>query len=313
MKKIISSVLLIVLIFLFAFNAYAFHSSGDEGILTVKEAVEKYEKENDVKLETNRYYFLEPNGISGFQNDSGEYAYSWLYEGAEQNVPAIWWYGAENAPEPGDWVGLKFDGKIRGYNVWYADVPKNVESFIINNGNYVQDNNTSTPPLSHKTAYVYSKPLPGTPEASKIEDHNGMIYVICFENNQCTVIGSGEFIGQWYYYYGGSCYGTEPDGADDLDNCCLNAAHKGSHHDADYIESGIYGDADDDNNITVIDTTTIQQYLARNITENKINLYASDVDGDDNVTISDATVIQQCLAKQPVVHRIGKLYNFTTF
>ena len=50
---------------------------------------------------------------------------------SEQNVPAIWWYGAENAPEPGDWVGLKFDGKIKGYNVWYADVPKNVESFIM--------------------------------------------------------------------------------------------------------------------------------------------------------------------------------------
>ena len=68
----------------------------------------------------------------------------------------------------------------------------------------------------------------------------------------------------------------------------------------------ILGDADGDGKISVIDVSTIQQYLAKLNPENFVEKSA-DVDGDGNVTIIDATIIQQYLAKIPIEYKIGEI------
>ena len=67
----------------------------------------------------------------------------------------------------------------------------------------------------------------------------------------------------------------------------------------------LLGDADGDGKITVIDVTTIQQYLARLNPENYVEK-AADVDGDGNITIIDATIIQQYLAKITIEYKVGE-------
>ncbi|MBR2715595.1 MAG: dockerin type I repeat-containing protein, partial [Ruminococcus sp.] len=57
---------------------------------------------------------------------------------------------------------------------------------------------------------------------------------------------------------------------------------------------GYIGDADCDGEITVLDATTIQQYLAKHNTL-KVEL-ASDVDDNGSVDVIDATILQMNLA-----------------
>ncbi|WP_405342340.1 starch-binding protein [Ruminococcus sp.] len=55
----------------------------------------------------------------------------------------------------------------------------------------------------------------------------------------------------------------------------------------------LYGDADDDGEVTILDVTVIQRYRAGIIQLAQLNERNADVDGDDDVTILDATLIQR--------------------
>ncbi len=68
----------------------------------------------------------------------------------------------------------------------------------------------------------------------------------------------------------------------------------------------LLGDADGDNDVTVLDATVIQRQFASIPTFNYIK-EAADADEDNEVTIIDATVIQRWLAELPSNDRIGQL------
>ena len=57
----------------------------------------------------------------------------------------------------------------------------------------------------------------------------------------------------------------------------------------------IYGDADDDGVVTILDATYIQRYDAKISLPSPLNERNADVDGDEEVTIIDATLIQRFL------------------
>ena len=59
----------------------------------------------------------------------------------------------------------------------------------------------------------------------------------------------------------------------------------------------LYGDADKSGDISVMDVTCIQKYLANLITEDDINLAAAGVLGNSDVQVADATCIQKYLAE----------------
>ena len=61
----------------------------------------------------------------------------------------------------------------------------------------------------------------------------------------------------------------------------------------DPVTAALYGDADDDGDVTVIDVTFIQRYEANISLPSPLNKRNADVDGDDDVTILDATYIQR--------------------
>lgn len=56
------------------------------------------------------------------------------------------------------------------------------------------------------------------------------------------------------------------------------------------------GDADKDNQVTIMDATVIQQFLAKNIIASEIDCEAAAVSGNYVLSIMDATLIQQKLA-----------------
>lgn len=71
------------------------------------------------------------------------------------------------------------------------------------------------------------------------------------------------------------------------------------------------GDADADGEITILDATTIQRYLAGLIGEEDIDLTAGDVTRD-GIDITDATFIQRCLASMETPYPIGDVFGRST-
>ena len=62
------------------------------------------------------------------------------------------------------------------------------------------------------------------------------------------------------------------------------------------IRSNVKGDADMDGEVTVLDATRIQRWIADLETDDNIDLINANADGDDEVTILDATRIQRFVA-----------------
>lgn len=69
-----------------------------------------------------------------------------------------------------------------------------------------------------------------------------------------------------------------------------------------------YGDVDSDNVVTIMDATTVQQYLANIVQLGSLGCEAADVDADAKVTILDATMIQQYLANIITEFPAGSYY-----
>lgn len=72
------------------------------------------------------------------------------------------------------------------------------------------------------------------------------------------------------------------------------------------ISPAILGDADGDGEVTSIDATYIQRWLAHMDVPESFDEYAADVDGDGEVTSIDATYIQRWLAYINVPYPIGE-------
>ena len=69
-------------------------------------------------------------------------------------------------------------------------------------------------------------------------------------------------------------------------------------------EQKILGDADCDDEVTILDVTVIQRYLV-GIPVNNLDVTAADCDGDEDISIIDATWIQRYLVQMQVPYRIG--------
>ncbi len=63
-----------------------------------------------------------------------------------------------------------------------------------------------------------------------------------------------------------------------------------------YIDYMIYGNSNEDSEITISDVITLQQYLAKSLALTDEKISASDVSGDGEITISDVILVQQYLA-----------------
>ena len=61
------------------------------------------------------------------------------------------------------------------------------------------------------------------------------------------------------------------------------------------------GDVDRDNEITTVDVTLIQRFLAKNQEPSELQVALSDADGDEELTVLDVTVLQRYLASLPCV------------
>ena len=77
------------------------------------------------------------------------------------------------------------------------------------------------------------------------------------------------------------------------------------------VSDMVYGDADGNGTINVIDATVAQRYLASIITTDEIYLDLADCDKSSHVNITDATIIQRYVAQLSGTENVGKLVDYT--
>ena len=130
MKKLLS-ITLCVLIILSSISVATFTAASE---MSLKQAIEIYEKNSGEKVNTKRYYFLMPNGTNSevcddeFYKNYGERPQSWYNENA--TTAGVWWWSTRKI-DP-QWPGFKMM-KDTSESVYYADVPDFVETLIFNN------------------------------------------------------------------------------------------------------------------------------------------------------------------------------------
>ena len=319
MKRIISILLAVMLVASCAVVASAY-GWDDPDIKTVDEAIAEYELLYETEVETNRYYFLMPNGTNGDLGDdetvdevtgepighAGEYAPTW-YIPMEDGTPStetagIYWWGSDIADPPA-WVGYLPSGVDENdSDVYFADVPKAATTIIWNNA--VDGGQDDTKPVYFCAAQSINIPCefyePGDsanyPEGT--DDFDNMIFVI--DPDLISVSdysGKQTCGGEWYYYYGNGCYGFVEGGNE---TNCLRDDHfdeNGNHIGAEPEPTYVLGDTDNDGVVSVMDATEIQMVLAKMkdwaYAEAEL---AADYDGDGVASVMDATEIQMILA-----------------
>ena len=232
MKKIISIVLAVCMMLSVVVSASAY-SWNDPGVQTVQEAVEQYETKIDEKIQTNRYYFLMPNGSNGDKGDDpslstyGQFAPTWYNDFTD--TAAIYWWDTSKL-HPSSWIGYV---AMRGdaEDIYYADVPTFVTGINWNNG--VDGGIDSTDPKYHKAAESVSIGVefydrgesPNYPDG--IASFDGMIYVVNPNKVSTREFSQSQICeGEWYYYYGDGHYGFVKGGEADLDTNCLRDDHE---------------------------------------------------------------------------------------
>ena len=293
MKKVISILLsALMIVGCFSFSVFA---EGYE-MIPASVALSQYEAETGEKVETNRYYFLMPNGENGDLSDNeyntftseSNYAQSWYNEYTD--TAGIYWWDS-GVFDPLQWAGYLMD-KADADSVFYADVPQEVTTIIFNNAvDGGMDKEDPLYYLAHQTINVpceYYDPGESDNYPNGTESFDNMIFVVDPDMIPVSDLSlKSTYGGEWYYYYGDGCYGTVKDG--DHTNC-LRADH---NHDADEI----LGDVDGDSVVSVIDATAIQRDIAKLRALTDEEKARADVDGDGEISVLDATAIQFKIAK----------------
>ncbi len=270
MKKLMS-IFLVALIVMSCFHFSVFADSYE--MISAKDAIKKYETETGEKVETNRYYFLMPNGKNGTKSDINySYEPSWYNEST--TTAGVYWWDSGIA-DPAIFPGYSIE-KSEAQDVFYADLPKEINQVLWNNFVFISFDTIDNP----ENAYVRYTSDCSLPHSESEE----MIYVI---DPDLTKIlePSGMRIcsGEWYYYYGNGCYGTLEGGTT---TDCIRDDH----------DHSILGDVDEDFKLSVLDATYIQKVIALLTTFTEYQNRKADVDNDGEVSVLDATAIQKLLA-----------------
>ena len=189
-------------------NPYHYHYRKQ----SASEAQKEYEAQTGEKVETNRYYFLMPNGSNGElgklpdEEHFNKFADTW-YNEYNDGAGIYWWKSQYFNP---GYPGYTME-KTNVSDVYYADVPKDVKDVDFNNlFEIITDTDYEARATKYVTAYCEGYAA-GENEnyPDGIESFDNMIYVAYpdYRATETRIID-----GEWYYHYGNGCYGTVKDG-----------------------------------------------------------------------------------------------------
>ena len=325
MKKFVSILLAVVLVAsaVVTASAYTIWPVDDgldpDGIISVEaktaaEVLAAYEAETGETVATRRYFFQMPNGENGMRGAEGNLAPTW-YNAYTKGAGVYWW--GKNPGACDAWAGYQAAVEDADQSIYYVDMPTTVKTFVWNNGiDGTMDPDYPLYKLAAQTSDVASQ-YPDGPDEDGIPEYDtipeGRPREIGFDH--CIFIVDPDQVdinplsekqtcgGTWYIYYENGCYGlydTTSAHFTSVEDNCVNPDHyengdiTGKHigH-----ASFIAGDADGDGQVTVMDATRIQRFIAELCTEDDLDMKAANVDGDEVVTIMDATRIQRYKAE----------------
>ena len=265
---------------------------------SVDEALAQAESTAGESIATNRIYFQMPRSDSWY-SEHGVYQ--------DRYYAGIFWWSGSVIPQA--YPGYRACVEQYDQGVYYADVPTDVIDVIWNNGLFAEqeenphvfDQHCQTVAINIEEAVAgdYDTLPEGSPSPNNMD---GCIFVVDPDPEITTspYIPNRPHPGSWYVYYGDGCYGSYAITSESFisyDANCLNPDHfdeNGNHIGGDHIKAPtafVYGDADCDGMVTILDATAIQRVLI-DMSIEPFNRKAADVNGD-GLDITDATLIQR--------------------
>ena len=267
----------------------------------LEEAIAQAESAAGESIATNRIYFQMPR-LDSWYSEYGVYQ--------DRYYAGIYWWSGSVIPQ--SYPGYRASVDHYDQGVYYADVPADVINVIWNNGFFAEqsenpdvfDQHCQTVDINIEDAYAgdYDTLPEGSPNQNNMD---GCIFIVDPDPEIITsqYIPKRPYAGNWYVYYGNGCYGSYATTSENFissDANCLNPDHfdeNGNHIGGDHIKASVafvYGDADCDGSVSILDATVIQRILV-DMNWESFNLKAADVNGD-GLDITDATLIQRFLA-----------------
>ncbi len=212
----------------------------------IYQVVRDYKKESGDKFSTKRYYFMMPNVIRSYtpETPSEEREENWTWYNEYSKTAYIYWTDTGRLDMESNFADRYSCSEVGymamngdDYDIYYADVPDFVTSIIWTNGVKVADINDPMFEYAHRTEHIMCEYYDvGESELypDGLDSFENMIYVL---DEDAKSMGNpvAEEKGEWYYYYGDSCYGTVKNG-DKYD--CLNPHHYHRPQDT-YIVAGV--------------------------------------------------------------------------
>lgn len=302
MKTVLTKVLALILVnFMMTSCAITVVSAQDMNYqpqCSVEEAIAQVESTAGEPIATNRIYFQMPR-LDSWYSEYGVYQdryYAGIY----------WWDGSVI---PLSYPGYRASVDHYDQGVYYADVPADVINVIWNNGFFAEqsenrdvfDQHCQTENVNIEGAYAGDYET--LPEGSPNQDNmDGCIFIVDPDPEITTsqYLPIRPYAGNWYVYYGDGCYGsyaTTSKSFISYEANCLNPDHfdeNDNHIGGNHIKAPItfvYGDADYDGEVTILDATVIQRVLI-DMSIEPFNRKAADVNAN-GLDVTDVTLIQR--------------------
>lgn len=302
MKTVLTKVLALILV-IFMMTSCAITVVGAQDMnyqpqCSVEEAIAQAGSTAGESIATNRIYFQMPR-LDSWYSEYGVYHNRY-------HAGIFWWSGSV---QPQSYPGYRVCVDHYDQGVYYADVPADVINVIWNNGFFAEksenadvfDQHCQTKEVNIEEAYAGDYDT--LPEGSPNQDNmDRCIFIVDLDPEITTsqYIPNRPHPGSWYVYYGDGCYGsyaTTSESFISYDANCLNPDHfdeNGNHIGGDHIKAPtafIYGDADYDGEVTILDATVIQRVLI-DMEWEPFNEKAADVNAN-GLDVTDATLIQR--------------------
>ncbi|MBQ8539302.1 MAG: starch-binding protein [Ruminococcus sp.] len=184
-----------------------------------------------------------------------------------------------------------------------VDIPFEFEKFTMDDKTIFVGNETTFTALTKNEKIKYIG-RPSNTYTFEVKDENGKV---CFSNTkQCNTYNLSYRFTETLFPYTPSKAGkytitvSSTDGNKEYAEKTLPFT----------VYDMIYGDADGNTDVNIMDATTIQQYLANIITKEQIFTKMADCDDNSDVNIMDATRIQLYLAKKENSGSVGNVIEY---
>ena len=242
----------------------------------------------------------------------------------DYELPSGWWSTIKNGYNGSNFLATAVKGSVlmnKVYTVWFEDFLPAIDTLTstgVSTGELYSgdvyrkiisgsaDMNYQIWELYNDTRWISDHSALRQLHATYTRNADGKVTAVDFkQDSQTTEYEANTFDGQFRYMMDWLTSRAAWISSQYISHYTPDSPTEPPTQDPSRPEIRLLGDADQDGDITILDATRIQRFLAALVTKDEIDEIAADISGD-GVDILDATMIQRFLVNLKVSYPIGE-------